>query len=468
MRNKIKIFGALLIIILSAVGCKKSFLELQPYSQLGFDKAITDEQSMLAALYGTYAGLRGVDAFGRSIPVDGDLYADNIYVSTQNSGRYIPQFNYQVTENDGTVDGMWAILYNAILRCNLIIAKEGDITGTKVPQYAGEAYAIRALCYFYLVQHFARPYTENPDDMGVPIVLGFDIAQRPERKSIGEVYTQILDDLTTAAAKVTTTANSSQFSPTAIKALRAKVLFYKGDYAGAKTTAADVISTGGYTLIDAAGFASYWSTPNFRTDKKETLFEVSFDPLTRLGTNSLSYIYVQDGYGDMLCTDELYNLYAATDVRKALIIPGIRGGAPALFVNKFPNGKAGLQNDDNTKILRLSEIYLIAAESEARAGTEVQALIYLNTLMSKRDPSFVGYASTGNQLLEDIIAERRKELAFEGNRWQDLNRLKRDITRSNQYPSAAQSLPFSDTKRIFPIPRWEMDSNPNMVQNPGY
>lgn len=468
MNNKIKIAGYLFIILFSTIGCKKSFLELKPYSSLSIDKAITDEPSMLAALYGAYAGLRDVDVFGRSILVNGDLYADNIYVSTQNSGRYIPQYTYQVTVNDGTVDGTWGGLYNDILRANQIIAKESAIQGPNVSQYVGEAYALRALNYFTLVQHFARPYTENPNALGVPIVLSFNIKQLPERKKVSEVYDQILSDLAQAEVKVTKIINSSQFSPAAVKALKAKVLFYQGKYNEAKTVAEDLIANSGYTLVDAAGYNAYWADPSIQFDKKETLLEISFDPLTRLGTNSLSYIYVQDGYGDMLATDELYNLYSSTDVRKSLIIPGTRGGAPALFVNKFPNGKAGKENDDDTKIIRLSEIYLIAAECEARVGTEAAALNYLNALMSKRDPSFAGYSSTGSQLLEDIIAERRKELAFEGNRWSDLNRLKRDISRNNQYPSTARSLPFADNRRIFPIPKWEMDANMNMVQNPGY
>ena len=90
------------------------------------------------------------------------------------------------------------------------------------------------------------------------------------------------------------------------------------------------------------------------------------------------------------------------------------------YIN-FPNA----ENDDrdNLKVLRLAEVYLIAAEAAYRTNDEATALGYLNDLMAQREPGFT-YASAGAALLTDIITERRKELAFEGDRLFDLNRLK--------------------------------------------
>ncbi len=79
-------------------------------------------------------------------------------------------------------------------------------------------------------------------------------------------------------------------------------------------------------------------------------------------------------------------------------------------------------------------------------------------------------ASTGTQLFEDIITLRRKELAFEGDRYFDLQRLKRDIVRSANYPAAAKTIPYTNFRRILPIPQSELDANPNIrsQQNPGW
>jgi hypothetical protein len=127
-------------------------------------------------------------------------------------------------------------------------------------------------------------------------------------------------------------------------------------------------------------------------------------------------------------------------------------------VNKYSNanGNYGLK-----KVLRLSDVYLISAEAGARLN-KPDALTKLNTLVKQRDPSKV-YASTGAQLVNDIITERRKEFAFEGDRFFDLNRLKLPIPRTAEYPTGP--IPYGSPKRVLPIPQDELNVNPNIVQN---
>ena len=69
-----------------------------------------------------------------------------------------------------------------------------------------------------------------------------------------------------------------------------------------------------------------------------------------------------------------------------------------------------------------------------------------------------------------ILLERRKELAFEGERYHDLQRLKRDVARGTNYPATARAIPFTNFRRIFPIPQGELDANPTIKtqQNPGW
>ncbi|MDE3236912.1 MAG: RagB/SusD family nutrient uptake outer membrane protein [Bacteroidota bacterium] len=466
MKNNINKILALLLMVGVFSSCNKSFLDRTPYTALSPTQALSSEADLLVALRGAYAGLRNSDFFGRTVPVAGDLYADNAYVSVKNSGRYIPFNTYAITVPDGNVTGFWTAAYNTILRANNII--NATPTGTaNINEYKGEAYAVRALCYFYLVRYFAKPYTDNPSSPGVPIILTYDVTQQAARNTVGDVYKQILSDLDKAYTNMTMYTNSGQFSKYAAKALQAKVYLYMGDNANAKTAALDVINNSGFSLVTTSNFASYWGNGATRTDKLETLFEVSSDGINNNGFDALTNIYNQAGYGDLLCTDDLYALYTATDIRNTTwLSTGTRGGVPATFVTKYknPNGSA---DPDDTKLLRLSDVYLIAAEASL-PGDETSAKNYLNYVATNRDPSFTGYTSTGAQLLNDIITERRKEMAFEGDRYGDLSRLKRDINRSANYPSGVRSLPYSDTRRLFPIPQAELDPNPNMKQNPGY
>jgi hypothetical protein len=258
--------------------------------------------------------------------------------------------------------------------------------------------------------------------------------------------------------------NSSQFSKYAAKGLQAKVYLTMGNKTSAKTAALDVINNSGFTLVSAANYISYWNSASIRTDKVETLFEVSSDAVGNLAFDALGYIYTQGGYGDILASDALYALFAPGDTRLGLYTTGTRGGLPSVFVWKYP-AISGDRSD--TKILRLSEMYLIAAEASLPAN-EADAILYATAITSRRNAAPI--ASTGAALFEDIITERRKELAFEGDRYMDLQRLMRDVMRSTNYPPSARNIPYSDYRRILPIPQVETDANPNIKpqQNPGW
>lgn len=451
-------------IVIFTASCKKDYLALTPPTSLTPESALANESDLSTALLGAYAGLRNVDFSGRTVPVLGVLMSDNSYQSLVNSNRYTNFNNYLFVVADGNVSGFWNAAYRNILRCNNII--NSSIPGNaNVNQFKGEAYAIRAFCYFTLVRSFARPFTDNPDALGVPIVTKFDINVFPARSKISEVYALINADLTQAFTLMTKFTNSTQFSKFAARALQAKVYLTMGDKTNAKAAALDVINNSGFIVVTAANHQAFWGGTLPRTDRVETLFEVSSDAVSNNGFDALPNIYSQSGYGDMLASDEFFALLTATDVRRGLFAAGTRGGVPVVFVNKYPNTFGSEIND--TKIVRLSEMYLIAAEASL-PGNEADALTNVNFITSRRNA--VAIASTGAALLEDVLAERRRELAFEGERYFDLLRLKRDVVRSTNYPAAARNIPYSDYRRILPIPQTELDSNPNIrsQQNQGW
>jgi len=547
--TKYKFLFALAGLLVMASSCKKSYVDLLPPTSLLPDQALATEADIQVALRGAYAGFRATDFFGRTVPLLGDLMADNTYQSLTNTNRYTAFNLYNFTSADGNVAGFWTAAYNTILRANNIINASPKITNqANVNQYKGEAYAIRALCYFYLVQYFARPYTDDPNGAGVPIVLTYDANAKPARNTVKEVYTQILSDLTQATSLMTQFVNSSQFSKYAARGLQAKVYLTMGDKTNAKTAALDVINNSGFTLLSAANYVSFWSTLTPRTDKVETLFETSSDAINNQGFDALANIYNQAGYGDFLLSDEFFPVVAfntpkngtaamgtanmsagsitsvdiinggsgystsasnttpavifaappfggttatgtatltggsisavtvtnpgtnyqqllePTDVRRGLYVTVNRGGIAGIAADKKYPGTYGSEISD-PKIIRMSEMYLIAAEASL-PGNEADALTYVNYLTSRRNASAI--ASTGAQLFEDIITERRKELALDGIRYLDLQRLKRDVVRSNDFPPSARSIPYSNFRRILPIPQQEINANPNIAQNPGY
>jgi len=458
----------ILLLLVTMASCSKSFVELTPPTSLTPSQALSTEADLLVALRGAYAGLRGVDFYGRSLPVMGDIMADNAYQSALNTNRYTFFNDYSTTKGctagDGNVLGIWTTGYSTILRANNII-NSSLAANPNIDQYKGEAYAIRALCYFTLVRSFATPYADNPAALGVPIITTYNPDLKPGRSKVSEVYALMIDDLNKAYTLMTKYSNSSQFSKYAAKGLQAKVYLNMGDKTNAKAAALDVINNGGFTLVTPTTHAAYWASATVRTDKLETLFEVSSDAVANLAFDALSYLYSQAGnYGDLLCADDLYNSFDATDARKALYFPTTRAGVPVFAVNKYPVISGDLSD---TKVLRLSEMYLIASEASLPAN-EVDALTYVNFLTFRRGANTI--TSSGTQLFEDVIKERRKELAFEGDRFNDYQRLKRDISRSTNYPASSRSIPYSTFRRLLPIPQTEVDANPTIKaqQNPGY
>ena len=452
------------VLFLSLASCEKSFLELKPPTSLTPEFALATEADLQVALRGAYAGLKSTALYGRSLMVLGDMMADNTYQSALNTNRYTKfnLYNYLVT--DGDVAGLWNASYTVILRANNII-NSPIADNANIQQIKGEAYAIRALAYYNLVRYFASPYTLDPSKLGVPIVTTYQADLKPERAKIADVYTLINKDLTQAYTLMTKFTNSSQFSKYSAKALQAKVYLAMGDKTNAKTAALDVITNSGFTAISSAAHTGYWAGVAPRTDKVETLLEISFDAVANNAFDALSYIYLQSGnYGDMLCSSELYDLFETADIRKSLYATGIRGGLASVFVNKYSSFTG---DHSDTKVIRMSEMYLIAAEASYPSNT-ADALKYVNEVTSRRGATAI--ASSGSALLEDIITERRKELAFEGERYLDMQRLQRNIARSKNYPAAALSIDFTNYRRIMPIPQGELDANPNIKaqQNPGW
>lgn len=451
-------------------GCSKNFINESPSDSVPASQAINTESGLSDALNGAYSGLRAVALYGRDFPVIGDLQADNTYVETKNSGRYLPQYNYSVVSSDGVVGEMWNQAYIDILRVNNII--DANVSGPNVAAIKAQAYAIRGLLYFKLVNIYAKPYTVDSTSLGVPIILHFNPNLFPARNKVSEVYSQIISDLKMAVANAPAYSSSVRISKYAAEGLLARAYLYMGDNTDAKNAAVDVINNSPFTLVTPNNYAAFWKNPAARTDAVETMFEVDCDAINNNGFDDLGGIYY-NGYNDIYCSSQLYNLYSSTDVRRGLLVPGTtKSGSPAYIVTKFPNAQN--TDRDNLKVIRLSEVYLIAAEASL-PNNEPDALKYLNALLAQRDPIAAPYVLTGPLLLQAIVTERRKELAFEGDRLYDMNRLQLPIARvanPGAIPAGPANInlniPYPDNRRVAPMPQQEMTANPNIVQNPGY
>src|SRR5215831_4243291 len=303
MKSVMKYTTIILITVIFA-SCSKSFLDKKPYTSSNLSNAITNENDMKVATSGMYSALRNTDVYARSLLVKGDLMADNTFVTTSNSGRYISLNNFVFNNGDAYASGLWSGAYVAIKYANTII--NANITATpNITQYQGEAYAVRALMHFELVRNFATAYTLDKTKPGIPIVTTFDQNALPKRNTVQEVYTQIIADLEKAYTMLSVYRGTAYFSKYAARALEARVYQNMGDWPNAKTMALDVINNGGWTMLPAAQYVApsgtlgtsggetvttgarvantysaggYWASAAVQaTTKIETLFEVACD-----------------------------------------------------------------------------------------------------------------------------------------------------------------------------------------------
>jgi hypothetical protein len=467
--NTYKLYFTLMAAAGLALGsCSKSFVDKTPAGSIPTNEALNTPQLLTSALNGLYAELRNVDQFGRDFPILGDLMADNIWLQERNSGRYVTQWEYNTPVADGVVQGMWQESYNGILDANEII--DANVTGAD--DVKAQAYALRALLYFKLVNIYAGPYTHDSTGLGVPLVLHYNVDALPTRSTVKQIYTQIVSDLKTALVSAPAYKSSVFISYYAIEGLLARVYMYMGDYADAYTAAVDVINGGPFTLVTPQALTAFWANPGVQTGGVEVMFEIDCDPVNNNGTDDLGAFY-EHGYQDVYCSIDLAQLYTNTDARIQLLANGFTAaGVSAVVVTKFPNA---LNTDkDNLKVIRLAEVFLIAAECANRLGDDAAAQTWLNALMQERDPVFAGYGDTGPALLADIVTERRKELAFEGDRFYDLQRLGQAVNRAqnggDDPTGDGLQIPFGYFARLMPIPQQELLRNPNIAsqQNPGY
>lgn len=489
MQQQYRSLLLLLFLLPGLLSCKKDFFDLAPYNSQPLTDAIKSEADLNAATNGMYNGLRSANLYGRTLVVKADLMGDDVYLKTGNSGRYLWARDLNQTVANTDMEGAWNSAYATIKNANTVIGAEVPASAI-VDELKGEAYAIRALMHFELLKNFAKPYTVDQNAMGVPIVTSFDQNALPARNTVKEVYAQILSDLNTAYSMVklgigqsftilstntTRVKNTSYITKYAIKALQARVYQHMGDWAAARDAALEVVNNAGFTLVEPGAMDAYWKSPVPRTDKVETIFEVSSDAVGNAGINSLAAFYdaFGGGYGDVWVTTEHYNAYSATDVRRNLIRVSttLSAGNTVYTINKYPNN-GNAADKDETKIIRYADVLLILSEAYANLGNEASALLRLNEVAKKRDPSFAGYASTGAQLQADILAERRKEFAFEGMRFWDFTRLALPIPNhtKSQFPTVLFAIAADNPKRINAIPQSEIDANPNIrsQQNPGY
>ncbi len=485
MKN-LKIYVAGLL-ILGFTACKKDFLDVKPTNAGDSQTAIQTAADAKVMINGLMSKMTSSNYYGRNFMIYADAKGGDLTIFSQGRGLdAMYTFNHSVTSNN--YSGFWNQIYNGILQANTILASIDKLkaagTAENFDNYQGQVLTARAMMYFDLVRIYGKPYTMDKTAFGVPnVTTPLDAGAQPLRATVEQNYTQIMSDLTTAAPLLPKTKSNGYLNYYGNMAMQARVNLTMGKKTEALTAAKEVINFGPYVLYSNTNWVGSWKT-QFGS---ESIFELGIFPSEGdLTTGSLSFYLRRKGHvsGSALGWFMASDYYLArlaqdpTDVRWGVMSYDESSNTHLGASYKY-SGDVAITGDGkatatavNIKVIRLSEMYLIAAEA-ALGVDNIAAAGYLNAIR-KRAPLLTP-ATNLTITLDMILEERSKELFTEGQRYFDMLRLNRSITFNDEFggitvSARPKTIDRTFPKTLLPIPQDEINANPGLrpQQNGGY
>lgn len=468
-KHKITILFAAAILSAAALTSCEGYLDTLPSDSLNADDAITSLQDVETALNGAYYNLKSSSYYGNDFVARAEVGGEDIQTISQGGKRTENFYRFAHRQNNSP-SGLWSIPYMIINRTNVLLKSidEGKIeSGKELNNAKGEALALRALSHFNLLITYAKPYfVENGQTLGVVLaksIIGPE--ELPTRSTVADGFSMVIEDLTNSLELIDTEVKDGRFNSWAVKSLLAKVYLYKRDYDKAFNFAKDVIENSPYKLIEHDEYLAAWKG-RYTT---ESILDIEISDLDAGNREMLGYVVDPKGYAAVSTTKEFEDLLneEKNDIRAKLLTKASEEGR--FYINKYPgiNGKPAV---NNIRVIRLSDVYLMAAEAalEKKSKDQASADKYLNAIRERAIPGTKRVEATK----ELVLKERRKELVMEGHRLYDILRLGIEVTRKGGYHFLNNvdliSPSYKDFRTILAIPQSEIDVNPNIKQNEGY
>ena len=503
------VFLLLLLAAVSLGSCTK-FLDDKPVTSLTTGNSYNTASDMENVLAGCYNIFYGSDYYQWENVMLSDVRSDNAYPGGGNEETFLDYDRFTLPPSNTHNNTNWGALYAGIARCNILLDKingvsDPALTDTRRAQIVGEASFLRAFQYYQLVKLYG----------GVPIELESNTADpgvtRKARATEKEVYDQIVKDLEVALANLPDTygsdasVNKVRATKGAANAMLAKAWAQRSDrdYSKVITYCDSVIkSSAGYELM--TNYADLFDGNHYLNS--ESILEIPFEE----GSSTCS----SWGVELFLAPDDGWQKYCvpSVDLVHAYDTIGdeIRKNANIIFMTEDANGDpiawadenwnpcqdpevgipfnykqkhpAGWASGDDFYLIRLADILLLKAEALNESGQTGPAATLVNLIRNRVHLEPISASLSKADMKTAILNERRLELAFEAQRWDDLVRngvattvmqgLK-EYTYScvDGAPGDPVKMDYSNCDQnhwIMPIPQLERDANPNLSQNPGY
>ena len=427
-----------------------------------------------------------------------EVMVDYFNASADYGNNYgaVHRMDVDFTDGEYNTRDHWSGHYGSIKNYNIFI-ENADNVADDLKEYAqfvkGEALFCRAFSYLHLARHFGKPYgSSSSTDLAVPLVTVYDQLEKPARATVAEVYAQVKADLDAAAgilAGETGEARADYPTIDAVNAIYARYYLDIKDYSNAASYAEKVINTGHYKLasteeeMEAEYTTAEGEEPimpmyaskseGYGTNDIYTLTNNASDK----GINLRSYYFPTKKLVEAYEPDDLRFKQWFTNEIPNFVSGSYHEGEFYSFVKYYNNPALNSGNVPQArharKPIKISEMYLIAAEAYAQAGNAAKAKEVLNALQTAR------HATLTDGSMESVKNEWFKETVGEGLRLNCLKRWGDGMAARTPQDGAAllimtgagyeqRTIPAGFAKLTWPVPTYELQVNPNLVQNEGF
>ncbi|MFY0602982.1 MAG: RagB/SusD family nutrient uptake outer membrane protein [Flavobacteriaceae bacterium] len=473
-------FLTLLLIAVLITSCEETFLSPELETGINADNYYNSDAEIQTGVLNIYDGIQGVNALkltnnnlNHAVQVEfyvTEMRSDNTRTKSQEGEAAQFEF-YTIQSTNGIVADYYRSYYNVIYRANLVLDNLGAATPDNSPAFEGEAKFLRAYAYFNLVRLFGDiPLIDrviSPTESEVAFT----------RVATSTVYDLILSDLQTAVTNLSDGGPKDRASKAAAQGLLAKVYLTLGRYGEAQALCEDIMTPGrGFSL--ESDFRNIF----YNEGNDEVIFAIGFESGNNLDSQNFSAEWLnavgRTSGVNYVTADARASLDANGGDRAFLSYREDSGQAGQFQVTKYlPSGDTNLgipvTSPDPTSagndwiVLRYADVVLMHVESILAGGASTTSSNALASFQMIRDRAGLTTPVT-SITKEELLEERRVELAFENQRFFDLVRfgLAQDILSAF---STANNLGFSATDLLLPIPQVEIGlSNGLLSQNPGY
>lgn len=450
---------------LAVLGSCNKKLDIEPKQSIELSNAFKSEEDIEHGIIGCYSLMGAAALYGTDLNLVPELLgAEGTAAWYGTFSQYYDVQEKQMTPTNNAATRIWVSGYRVINLANIIHdILTGPNAATIIPnagrrnELIGEAELIRGVMHFELVRLYGEQYdatTLNSPGVVIKLKGATDTttaAEKPVRNTVAQTYTQVITDLLSAAGKLPERNDVRANKFTALAYL-SRVYLQKGDYVAALDAANTVIEEGGYSAPSANLMTSF----KFK-NSTEVIFEIQQNDANNAGSanDGLATFYADlesgIGRGDFAVDSGIIYEYPAADKRlDAWYYLGYLYGSVSC-------GK-WYSYGQNIPIIRIAEMYLTRAECNIRLSSSIGDSPE-NDLAQINNPARTGVNIIADPQLDDVLQQRRLELAFEGLNIHDLRRLRK----------ATGSYPWDDQFLVLPIPQREINAaRGSLEQNAAY